>query len=98
MSTPPRRPQPPKRDYHCTLDFRGETLTYTRGDRSVEMECTWATRYCIDARTIRQWKTPGGDVPVTREERAEIVRHVVEYSAAEQNVTMHVIGGEEGAG
>jgi hypothetical protein len=74
-----------------SADFRGETLTYSEGDRMVEMEWYWARGYSIVASSIRTWRyRDGRTAPVTPEERALIVERAVRYARDEQGVTMTV--------
>jgi hypothetical protein len=55
------------------------------------MQCFWTKGYFIEAGTIQRWQyTDGHSVPVTDEERLEIVRRVVVYAKKIQGVVMGV--------
>ena len=73
------------------VEFRGETLHYVEPTRRTSMEWYWASGYSIVASSIRLWRhADGRESPVTDEERAEIIRRVVEYARREQGVKMRV--------
>jgi len=77
--------------YSCRLDFRGETLFYEEADRLADMQCFWTKGYFIEAGTIQCWQYQDGrSVPVTDDERLEIVRRVVVYAKKIQGVVMGV--------
>jgi len=77
--------------YSCRLDFRGETLFYEEADRSADMQCFWTKGYFIEAGTIQCWHYQDGrSLPVTDDERLEIVRRVVAYAKKIQGVVMGV--------
>jgi hypothetical protein len=77
--------------YSCRLDFRGETLFYEETDRSADMQCFWTKGYFIEAGTIQRWQyLDGRSLPVTDDERLEIVRRVVVYAKKIQGVVMGV--------
>jgi hypothetical protein len=73
------------------VEFRGETLHYIEPNRRTSMEWYWTSGYSIVASSIRSWRhADGSESPVTDEERAEIIRRVVEYARREQGVKMRV--------
>ena len=77
--------------YSCRLDFRGETLFYEETDRSADMQCFWTKGYFIEAGSIQRWQYQDGrSVPISDDERLEIVRRVVVYAKKIQGIVMGV--------
>ena len=76
--------------------MRGETIHYIEPDRRTDMQFFWTNGYQIHADTITTWLYPadGRRVPVTPQERIDVVARVVAYAKDVQGVTMQVVAEE----
>ena len=80
-----------ERDYKIDVDFHGETLYYSEPTRKTSMDWTWTNGYRIYTDSIQRWSNADGTSSImTDDERAEVIRRVVEYASDVQGVKMIV--------
>ncbi|RYG67247.1 hypothetical protein EON77_16665, partial [bacterium] len=79
--------------YEIESEMRGETIHYVESTRRASMQFFWTRGYQIHADTITSWWYPAQkrSVPVTPQERIDIVARVVEYASRVQGVSMEVV-------
>ena len=80
-------------EFEIDSEMRGETIHYIEPTRRTQMMFFWTQGYEIHAHTLKTWSHPagGGNTPVTPEERAQVIRRVVEWARNVQGVTLKVV-------
>jgi hypothetical protein len=81
------------RSFDIESEMRGETIHYIEADRRTSMQFFWTRGYQIHADTITSWFYPADkrSLPVTPQQRIDIVGRVVDWARRVQNVKLDVM-------